>query len=116
MAYREMEYGGGQYEVIATSTSNKTYAYQLAELWSSYNSLTNEEKTRCVIIDSSVIFSPTTLNGRFISITYSQNDEKWYLRNLSLNPAKYFSTSNLSTTSEDSGLTNSGSLILAKIC
>ena len=59
MAYREMEYGGG-YKEIAVAAANQTFGAQLLQLKTTWDTLTTEEKMRCVIYrGNGLLFTPS---------------------------------------------------------
>lgn len=67
----DAEYDGGglKYRLLKESTANKTFAYQLAELESTFTGLSNEEKERCIlVINYDVYIIQNTYNGDFYEL------------------------------------------------
>ena len=66
MAGIPMQYVGGvYYKTVATSAENQTWAKQLSDIKSAYNSLSNDDKMKCIIVSYVDIFIPGTISGDF---------------------------------------------------
>lgn len=67
MSMTGMDYsmGGGRvkYREIATAAANQTYGQQLAQLKTTYDTLTDEEKMRCVIHLNGLIFRASYISN-----------------------------------------------------
>ena len=122
MATSEMDYMniGGQlrYKEIAVAAANQTYAQQLAQLKTTWDILTTDEKMRCVIVLGNVqMYSPSYFSvGMFCSLYCNAN--KFYSYNFDIANCKNYSWNSIDhlTPYDSSSDNNTNELSLMLLC
>lgn len=98
------------YKVIATANANQTYGQQLSTLYSSFQTLSNDERLNSLLLDGSQVFHPSTTSGAYQRVT-STTSGTVVIRVATLYDSKYFS-GNPPTLSDVSNNTNSNTISL----
>ena len=88
-----MEHWGGgnvpvSYKTIATSAANQTYAAQLTELKATYDTLTDDEKMRCVLIRGNIFYHNNVITGEFSRTLAGSSNS--YIQSMNISNQTYY--------------------------
>lgn len=99
--------------ILATANANQTYAAQIAVLATTYNSLSDTRKQKCIVRSGNAVYHLVNMVGAFARYTQgkSANTIQWYGGLIDFSDNSYWTINN-ATSANSSNDVNTNSLQL----